>query len=87
MRFCSRDFFGYKNRTGYETLLFDAMIGDASLFKRGDMIENSWSIIDPVLKSWAQGAGDLHSYAAGTDGPEAAHELLRRDGHQWRALA
>ncbi|MCE5307776.1 MAG: glucose-6-phosphate dehydrogenase [Acidobacteriales bacterium] len=87
MRFCNRDFFGYKNRTGYETLLFDAMIGDASLFKRGDMIENSWSIIDPVLKAWAQGAGDLHFYAAGTDGPEAAHELLRRDGHQWRALA
>jgi glucose-6-phosphate 1-dehydrogenase len=87
MRFCNRDFFGYKNRTGYETLLFDAMIGDASLFKRGDMIESSWSIIDPVLKAWTHGYGDLHSYASGTDGPEAAHELLRRDGHQWRALA
>jgi glucose-6-phosphate 1-dehydrogenase len=86
MRFCHRDFFGFKNRTGYETLLFDAMIGDASLFKRGDMIESSWNIIDPVLQAWEQGAGDLHFYPAGTDGPDAAHELLRRDGREWRTL-
>jgi glucose-6-phosphate 1-dehydrogenase len=87
MRFCHRDFFGYQRRTGYETLLFDAMIGDASLFKRGDMIETGWNIIDPVLKAWEQGAGDLHFYPAGTDGPEAARELLRPDGQEWRPLA
>ncbi len=87
MRFCYRDFFGFKNRTGYETLLYDAMMGDASLFKRGDMIEAGWGIIDPVLKAWEQGAGDLHPYAAGTDGPDAARELLSRDGHEWRPLA
>ncbi len=87
MRFCYRDFFGFKNRTGYETLLYDAMMGDASLFKRGDMIEAGWSIIDPVLKAWEQGTGELHAYPAGTDGPDAAQELLRRDGHEWRPLA
>ena len=87
MRFCYRDFFGFKNRTGYETLLYDAMVGDVSLFKRGDMIEAGWSIIDPVLKAWEQGTGELHPYPAGTDGPDAAQELLRRDGHEWRPLA
>ena len=87
MRFCYRDFFGFKNRTGYETLLYDAMMGDASLFKRDDMIEAGWSIIDPVLKAWERGTGELQSYPAGTDGPDAAQELLRRDGHEWRPLA
>ncbi len=86
MRFCYRDFFGLRNWTGYETLLYDAMMGDASLFKRGDMIEAGWSIMEPVLRAWEQDAGDLHSYAAGTDGPDAAGELLQRDGHEWRPL-
>lgn len=87
MRFCYRDYFGRESRTGYEKLLYDAMIGDASLFKRGDMIEAGWGIVEPVLKAWEQGAGRLESYPAGSDGPEAAHDLLRRDGREWRPLA
>jgi glucose-6-phosphate 1-dehydrogenase len=86
MRFCYRDYFGRETHSGYETLLYDAMIGDASLFKSGDMIEAGWKVIEPVLTAWAQGAGELHSYPAGSDGPEAAQELLRRDGREWRPL-
>ena len=86
MRFCYRDYFGRETHSGYETLLYDAMIGDASLFKSGDMIEAGWKVIEPVLTAWAQGAGDLHSYPAGSNGPAAAQELLRRDGREWRPL-
>jgi glucose-6-phosphate 1-dehydrogenase len=79
--------FGTDNRTGYETLLYDAMIGDASLFKRADMIEAGWSVIQPVLNAWAAGrGGDLYTYMAGAEGPLAADELIRRDGRAWRAL-
>ncbi len=86
MRFCYRDYFGRKARTGYETLLYDAMIGDASLFKRGDVIEASWGVIEPVLKAWEQSSADLSFYDAGSDGPEAASEMVRRDGREWRPL-
>jgi glucose-6-phosphate 1-dehydrogenase len=86
MRFCYRDYFGRKARTGYETLLYDAMIGDASLFKRGDVIEASWGVIEPVLKAWEQSSADLSFYDAGSDGPGAASELVRRDGREWRPL-
>ena len=52
MHFDYRDYFGRESRTGYETLLYDAMIGDSSLFKRADMIERGWSIIQPILDAW-----------------------------------
>ena len=87
MRFCYRDYFALENHTGYETLLYDAMIGDASLFKRGDLIEAGWNVVQPVLQAWEQGGNDVQSYAAGSDGPEAAQDLLSRDGRRWRALA
>ncbi len=83
MRFCYRDYFGRENRTGYETLLYDAMIGDASLFKRGDMIEAGWSVVEPVLKAWEHPLTPLSFYPAGSDGPEAANELMQRDGYEW----
>jgi glucose-6-phosphate 1-dehydrogenase len=85
MRFDYRDQFQVENRTGYETLLYDAMIGDSSLFKRADMIEGGWAIVQPVLNAWAAGhGGKLYEYAAGTDGPAAADEMLERDGRRWR---
>jgi glucose-6-phosphate 1-dehydrogenase len=86
MRFCYRDYFGRENRTGYETLLYDAMIGDASLFKRGDMMEAGWSVVEPVLKAWENPLSPLSFYPAGSGGPEAAAELLRRDGYEWMPL-
>ena len=86
MRFCYRDYFGLTGRTGYETLLYDAMTGDASLFKRGDMIEASWAVIEPVLQAWRENPDGLGFYPAGSEGPAAADDLMRQDGHQWRPL-
>jgi glucose-6-phosphate 1-dehydrogenase len=77
--------FAVDSPDAYETLLLDAMIGDASLFTRDDEIERSWEILDPILESWKDGSGGpLHFYAAGTWGPPAADELLERDGRAWR---
>ena len=87
MRFCYRDYFGRENRTGYETLLYDAMTGDSSLFKRGDMIEAGWSIVEPLLKDWEHPLSGLSHYPAGSEGPAEAAEFLRRDNREWTPLA
>ena len=87
MRFCYRDYFGRENRTGYETLLYDAMIGDSSLFKRTDIIEAGWAVVQPILDAWQENHGeDLCTYPAGSDGPAKADELIQRDGRKWRPL-
>jgi glucose-6-phosphate 1-dehydrogenase len=87
MYFDYRLYFGAENRTGYETLLYDAMIGDSSLFKRADLIEAGWAIVQPILDAWTAGrGGPLHLYPAGSDGPAAADELIQRDGRSWRPL-
>jgi glucose-6-phosphate 1-dehydrogenase len=87
MHFDYRLYFGAENRTGYETLLYDAMIGDSSLFKRADMIEAGWAILQPVLDAWAEGrGGPVHPYPPGSDGPEAADALIQSDGRAWRPL-
>ncbi|MFB3778541.1 MAG: glucose-6-phosphate dehydrogenase [Bryobacteraceae bacterium] len=86
MRFCYRDYFGVQSRTGYETLLYDAMAGDASLFKRGDVIEAGWAVVEPVLKTWQHPLAPLGFYAPGSEGPAEADELLRRDGYEWAPL-
>jgi glucose-6-phosphate 1-dehydrogenase len=74
----------------YETLLLDAMLGDASLFTRADEVEAAWGIVTPILRMWdawdAEGETDLHLYEAGSWGPEAADRLLERDGRRWRRL-
>jgi glucose-6-phosphate 1-dehydrogenase len=70
--------------TGYERLLHDAMIGDPTLFHRADIVEASWRIVTPVLDVWETlPARDFPNYDAGTWGPEAASELLARDGRRW----
>jgi glucose-6-phosphate 1-dehydrogenase len=86
MRFNYEDYFGVEQQTGYETLLYEAMTGDRSLFKRADMVEAGWAVVDPIVNAWARGECGLESYAAGTDGPAAADELLTREGRRWRAL-
>nr|QEO74270.1 hypothetical protein [uncultured bacterium] len=86
MRFNYEDYFGVEHTTGYETLLYDAMTGDRSLFKRADIIETGWAIVDPILQAWSEGACPLARYAAGSDGPSEAAALLTRQGRQWRAL-
>ncbi|MGH2445269.1 MAG: glucose-6-phosphate dehydrogenase [Candidatus Limnocylindria bacterium] len=77
--------FAVDSPDAYETLLLDAMVGDASLFTRDDEVERAWEILDPILQAWSTGdGGPLHFYGAGTWGPPAADELLARDGRAWR---
>jgi glucose-6-phosphate 1-dehydrogenase len=77
--------FAVDSPDAYETLLLDAMVGDASLFTRDDEVERAWAILDPILDAWAAGeGGPLHFYGAGSWGPPAADELLARDGREWR---
>ncbi len=71
----------------YETLILDALLGDASLFTRADEVEEAWGIVDPIITSWAEApAPDLPNYEAGTWGPEAADDLLAREGNRWRRI-
>jgi len=71
----------------YETLILDALLGDASLFTRADEVEAAWSVVTPIINSWADTAPPhFPNYAAGTWGPEAAEELLQRDGRRWRRI-
>ncbi len=69
----------------YERLILDAMRGEATLFTRNDEVEAQWRICDPIVSAWAEGKVRLPQYAAGTQGPAAADELLL-EGHQWRAI-
>jgi glucose-6-phosphate 1-dehydrogenase len=87
MKFNYRERFRAAPSTGYETLLYDCMIGDASLFQRADNIEAGWRMVQPVLDAWAQDrARELPAYPAGSPGPAEADALLARDGRRWRAL-
>jgi glucose-6-phosphate 1-dehydrogenase len=82
--FSYRDVGGLPPGTGYERLLYDVMIGDATLFHRADIVEASWRIVTPVLDLWATlPARDFPNYAAGTWGPAEGAELIQRDGRRW----
>ncbi|RYI32852.1 MAG: glucose-6-phosphate dehydrogenase, partial [Acetobacteraceae bacterium] len=81
-----QDFFPESPNVGYETLLYDCMTGDATLFQRADAIEAGWGAMQPVLEAWARGEGDVQPYPAGSKGPEAAAALLARDGRYWQPL-
>jgi glucose-6-phosphate 1-dehydrogenase len=87
MNFRYSDYFKSSPATGYETLVYDCMIGDAMLFPRADSVEAGWAIVQPILDLW-QGARDvpLALYAAGSAGPDSADELLWRSGRQWRPI-
>ncbi len=70
--------------TGYERLLYDVLVGDTTLFHRADMVRAAWKIATPVLDLWgALHPRDFPNYAAGTWGPAAGDELIRRDGRSW----
>jgi glucose-6-phosphate 1-dehydrogenase len=80
------DFYDEKPNVGYETLLYDCMLGDETLFQRADSIETSWAAVDAVLHPEG-GALPVHGYTAGSAGPKEADELLQADGRAWRSLA
>jgi glucose-6-phosphate 1-dehydrogenase len=84
MDFSYRDYFEPLTAVGYETLIYDCLIGDAMLFQRADTVEAAWSAVEPVLDAWAaQPPSGFPNYAAGSPGPLAADRLLARDGHAW----
>ena len=88
MCFNYADYVGSVASTGYERLLYDCMIGDATLFQRADMVEAGWSVISPVLDVWqALPARDFPNYPAGSWGPKAADDLLGREEREWRPQA
>src|SRR6516162_2738123 len=88
MKFRYKDYFKAEPSTGYETLIYDCMIGDNILFQRADSVEAGWQAVQPFLDAWRKaGAKGLKIYDAGTEGPEEADELLARDGRSWRKLA
>jgi len=70
----------------YERLIMDAMRGDATLFTRNDEVEAQWEIIDPILRTWADGEPPLDEYRAGSDGPDAARRILLAGCDEWRAI-
>ena len=79
------DHFGVQMSTGYERLLFDCMIGDATLFQRADMVEASWRVVTPILDVWnAIPARKFPNYPAGSWGPEEADHLLEAEGRRWK---
>ena len=83
MDFNYAEYFNAEPVTGYETLLFDAMAGDHTLFHRMDIVEAGWEVIDPVLNAWAKDRKPPLSYAPGTSGPGEADLLIECDGRQW----
>jgi len=76
--------FGERSPSAYETLLLDAIIGDATLYTRQDMVEASWNVVEPIQNVWRETKFEFPNYAAGTWGPAAADEMLARRGHIWR---
>jgi len=76
--------FGTRSPSAYETLILDALIGDPTLFSRQDMVEASWTAVEPILQVWNKTNFEFPNYASGTWGPRAADEMLERLGHHWR---
>ncbi len=67
----------------YERLLLDCMLGDHTLFMRADEVEQAWAFVTPLFEAWQRDTPQFPNYAAGTWGPAAAEQLIRRDGRRW----
>jgi glucose-6-phosphate 1-dehydrogenase len=87
MTFKYEDYFDVAPSTGYETLIYDCMIGDAILYPRADGIEAGWHVVQPFMEAWRDaGSQGLATYRAGSEGPAEADRLLAQDGRRWRAI-
>ena len=87
MDFAYKAFFKMALNIGYETLLYDCMIGDATLFQRADMVEAGWKVVDPVMDVWrALPPRKFPNYASGSWGPADSDQLLLQDERQWRNI-
>jgi glucose-6-phosphate 1-dehydrogenase len=87
MDFKYADWLRAEPNVGYETLLYDCMTGDATLFQRADMVEACWRAVQPILDDWTQRTpADFPNYASGSAGPASADTLLALGGRSWRPL-
>jgi glucose-6-phosphate 1-dehydrogenase len=87
MDFSYKDAFGAETPAAYETLLLDAMRGDATLFTRRDEVEAEWRIITPIEEAWAElPPPQFPNYAAGSEGPQGADSFIKYDHQHWRPL-
>lgn len=86
MDFCQNCEVGVNSPEAYERLLYDAMIGDQTLFTRWDEVEYSWKLIDPISNLWRSEKADFPNYASGSSGPEEADLLIRKDGREWKNI-
>ncbi|MDQ3137856.1 MAG: glucose-6-phosphate dehydrogenase [Gemmatimonadota bacterium] len=85
MDFSYAEAFGHAAHSAYETLLLDCMVGDATLFTRGDAVEAAWEVVDPVIEAWDEKDPEhFPNYAAGSWGPAIMDEFIARDGARWR---
>ena len=84
LHFAYAEQFDLGHRTGYETLLYDVLIGDQMLFQRADQIEAGWRAVQPLIDAWQQ--GEPEDYAARSAGPKAADALIARDGRSWHPI-
>jgi glucose-6-phosphate 1-dehydrogenase len=76
--------FAKRSPEAYERLLLDAMLGDSTLYARGDMVEMTWELVMPIIHAWEKPAENFPNYEAGTWGPKEADEFIERDGRRWR---
>jgi glucose-6-phosphate 1-dehydrogenase len=84
MRFDYREAFEASRGTGYEVLLYNCTLGDATLFSRTDLVETAWRVAQPILDVWGQvSSADIPHYPAGSWGPKAAFDLIKDDGRNW----
>ena len=84
MKFKYSDYFGIEPQTGYETILYDCMNGDHTLFNTAEMVETAWAVVQPILDVWAiLKPRDFPNYASGSWGPKEADDLLKKDGREW----
>ena len=84
MRFSYQEAFERPTPDAYETLLWDVMVGDATLFMRADQVEAAWRLLMPILEVWSENAAtDFPNYVAGSWGPESAEMLVARDARSW----
>jgi glucose-6-phosphate 1-dehydrogenase len=87
MKFEYKDYFDATPATGYETLIYDCMMGDAILYQRADGVEAGWRAVEPFLQAWKDaGAKGIASYEAGSEGPHESDDLLTQDGRRWRGI-
>ncbi|GIQ68390.1 glucose-6-phosphate dehydrogenase [Xylanibacillus composti] len=83
MDFCQSCQVGWNTPEAYERLLHDAIRGDSTYFTRWDEVSHAWAFTDRIAEAWSHDEQPLHTYEAGSWGPDAAHGLLARDGFKW----